>query len=48
VGPEEKQRAVFMKAYMELDTRIKFFLNLPLDSIDSMSLQQRLDDIGRS
>jgi hypothetical protein len=23
VGPEEKQRAVFMKAYMELDTRIK-------------------------
>ncbi len=48
VGPEEKQRAVFMKAYMELDTRIKLFLNLPLDSIDSMSLQQRLDDIGRS
>jgi hypothetical protein len=29
VGPEEKQRAVFMKAYMELDTRIKLFLNLP-------------------
>ncbi len=48
VGPEEKQRSVFIKAYMELDTRIELFLNLPLDSINSMSLQQRLDDIGRS
>jgi protein-tyrosine-phosphatase len=48
VGPEEKQHAVFLKAYTALDTRIRLFLNLPLDSIDSMSLQRRLDDIGKS
>jgi arsenate reductase len=47
VGPEDKRRAFFRKIYLELETRIKLFTNLPLDSIDSMALQHRLDDIGR-
>ena len=47
VGPEDKQLAFFRKIYLELETRIKLFTNLPLDSIESMSLQHRLDDIGR-
>ncbi len=47
VGPEDKRRAFFRKIYLELEARIKLFTNLPLDSIDSMALQHRLDDIGR-
>jgi protein-tyrosine-phosphatase len=47
-GAYERRHAVFLKVYTELDTRIKLFLNLPLDSIDSMSLRRRLDDIGRT
>lgn len=47
VGPEDKQLAFFRKIYLELETRIKLFLNLPLDSLESMALQHRLDDIGR-
>ena len=46
VGPEEKQEALFMKVYVELETRIKLFTSLPLDAVDSMSLQRRLEDIG--
>jgi hypothetical protein len=47
VGPEDKQRALFRKIYLELETRIKLFTSLPLDSIDSMALRRRLDQIGR-
>jgi arsenate reductase len=47
-GPEDKVRSFFRRIYLELETRIKLFTNLPLDSIDSMALQHRLDDIGRT
>jgi arsenate reductase len=47
LGPEDKQRAFFRKIYVELETRIKLFTSLPLDSLDSMVLQRRLDDIGQ-
>ena len=40
-GSEDNTRAVFVKIYTELDTRIKLFLNLPLHSIDSLSLRHR-------
>jgi arsenate reductase len=46
-GPEDKQRAFFRRIYTELEARVKLFTSLPLDSIDSMTLQHRLDDIGR-
>ena len=46
-GLEDKRREFFRTIYLELETRIKLFTNLPLDSIDSMALQHRLDDIGR-
>jgi arsenate reductase len=45
---EEQQRRLFRKAFLELDHRIRIFTSLPLDRLDAMSLQRRLDDIGRS
>ena len=38
--------AAFADAYRMLNNRISLFLNLPLASIDRLSLQRRLDDIG--
>jgi protein-tyrosine-phosphatase len=46
-GPVEEQRRLSYRVYSALDNRIKLFTNLPLDSIDMMALQHRLDEIGR-
>lgn len=43
---EAKQRA-FFRAFNELQNRIMIFVNLPLDKLDRLSLQRKLDDIGR-
>jgi len=45
VGDEE-QRAAFLTALNYLHNRIALFLNLPVESLDAMSLQQRLREIG--
>jgi hypothetical protein len=45
--PEERERA-FNRALRELSARIQLFLNVPLASLDRLSLQQRLDAIGRT
>lgn len=45
-GPEEKQRELFKQVYFMLDSRIKIFTSLPLDKLDQLSLQKRLDQIG--
>ncbi len=42
----EKERA-FVQAAKYLKTRLSTFLSLPLASIDQLSLQHRLRDIGR-
>ena len=42
------QRQAFRNAYHALQRRIGLFLALPLDSIDELSLQTRLREIGRS
>jgi len=42
----EGQRSAFLKAFEELKRRIDLFLALPLDSIDEMSLHNRLREIG--
>ena len=42
------QRQAFMLAYHQLQRRISLFLALPLASIDKMSLQSRLGEIGRT
>ena len=45
-GSEAEKRAAFTEAYRMMFNRISLFLALPLDSIDKMSLQNRLADIG--
>ncbi len=44
----EGQRTAFMKAFHELKRRIELFLALPFESIDEMSLHNRLREIGRT
>ena len=45
-GPEDKQRELFKQVYFVLDNRIKIFTSLPLEKLDRLSLQKRLDQIG--
>jgi arsenate reductase len=45
--PEEIDRA-FGKAFQALDRRISLFLCLPLATIDTFALQERLNEIGKS
>jgi arsenate reductase len=48
VGSGDEQRALFRKIFFELDVRIRIFVSLRLEDIDSMALQKRLDEIGRT
>jgi arsenate reductase len=45
-GSKEEQARAFQRALRELDARIKLFINLPFEGLDTMALQQRLHDIG--
>lgn len=45
-GTEEQQRKAFTDAAITLRRRIELFLSLPLKSLDAMSLQRELRDIG--
>ena len=47
-GDDEAKRRAFMKAYGELAARISFFLNLPIETLDRISLKRQLDEIGRA
>lgn len=44
----EGQRQAFRNAFYALQRRIRLFLALPLGSIDELSLQTRLREIGRT
>ena len=44
----EGQRHAFLETLRQLRRRIELFLALPLESIDRMSLANRLGDIGRA
>jgi arsenate reductase (thioredoxin) len=47
-GDEVQQRLAFWDAYRMLNNRISIFVSLPMKSLDKLSLQKRLDDIGRT
>jgi arsenate reductase len=46
-GTEVERRLAFAEAYRMLNNRIGIFASLPLKSLDKLSLQRRLDEIGR-
>jgi len=46
-GLEAERRLAFAEAYRMLNNRIAAFISLPIASLDRLSLQNRLDAIGR-
>jgi arsenate reductase len=46
-GSDSDKRRAFFRAYTELTTRISLFLSLPIDKLDRLVLQKRLDEIGK-
>ncbi len=46
-GSEAEIRFAFADAFRMLNNRILIFLNLPIRSLDKLSLQKRLNEIGR-
>ena len=47
-GTDAEKAFAFLKALKELETRIKLFTKLPIDSLDRTTLQAKLRDIGKS
>jgi arsenate reductase len=47
-GSDEVRRRAFKKALEELETRIRLFMNLPIESLDHLRLKEHLDTIGRT
>lgn len=47
-GSEVERRLAFSETYRMLQNRISIFVNLPIRSLDKLSLQKRLDEIGKS
>jgi protein-tyrosine-phosphatase len=47
-GNEAERHLAFAEAYRMLNNRIGIFVNLPLKSLDQLSLQRKLADIGKT
>lgn len=47
-GSEVERRLAFSETYRLLFNRISIFTSLPVRALDKLSLQRRLDEIGRS
>lgn len=47
-GREAERRFAFAETLRMLNQRIGIFVNLPMASLDRLTLQKRLDDIGRT
>jgi arsenate reductase (thioredoxin) len=47
-GTDAERHLAFADAYRMLNNRISVFTSLPLRSLDRLTLQKRLDDIGRA
>nr|WP_319390348.1 arsenate reductase ArsC [uncultured Cohaesibacter sp.] len=47
-GSDSEIALAFSDAYRMLDARISIFTSLPLSNIDRLSLQHKLDEIGKS
>ena len=47
-GNEAEKRLAFADALRMLNNRISIFVSLPMKSLDKLSLQRRLDEIGQT
>lgn len=48
VGDQSTIEAAFFSAFTTLQRRVDLFANLPIRSLDRMSLKKRLDEIGKT
>ncbi len=46
-GTDEEKRAAFMKTQREIRTRVQLFLSLPLETLDRMSIERQVREIGK-
>ncbi|MEQ9641380.1 MAG: metalloregulator ArsR/SmtB family transcription factor [Alphaproteobacteria bacterium] len=47
-GSAAETAAVFADVFKQISTRISIFVNLPLNALDKLALQKRLDEIGET
>ena len=47
-GSDGEKRKAFLTAFAQLGTRISLPINLPYTSLDRLSLQKKLDEIGKT
>ncbi len=47
VGSELERRSAFRAALLALESRIKLFVDLPIDMLERMAVQRKVDEIGR-
>lgn len=47
-GTEAERHLAFAEAYRMLNNRISIFVSLPINAVDRLALQKRLDEIGRN
>lgn len=47
-GSEAERHLAFADAYRMLNNRISIFTSLPMNTLDRLALQKRLDEIGRN
>ena len=47
-GPEVEHRALFLEIFKQINFRIGIFVSLPMASLDRLSLQKRLNEIGQT
>jgi arsenate reductase len=48
IWPGQERRLAFADAYRMMNNRIGIFINLPIASVDRLSLQSKLAEIGKS
>lgn len=46
-GSDTERRAFFQNIFRQIRTRIELFISLPIASLDRLSLQRKLDEMGR-
>ena len=47
-GTDEQTHKLFRSVYGQLENRIKIFASLPIRSLDRLSLQKRIEEIGKA
>jgi hypothetical protein len=46
-GADDVKRKAFFRAYNHLHHRLSIFVSLPMDKLDRLTLQRRLNEIGK-